>query len=159
MPEYVRRRLRIAFIFMPVNEIRPPVWLTALGSAGDLVLDEMARRLARSHEVIAYCARGEGQQKVEQCDGVEYRRVSTSLDKWFFRHHRKIMRVPELICGRTAGQPIFNSALWYRHFIGEVVADPALHDCDIVHIMNISQFVPIVRARAPKARIVLHMHC
>src|SRR6201997_5165805 len=52
-----------------------------------------------------------------------------------------------------------NSALWYRQFIGEVLADPSLQDCDIVHIMNISQFVPLVRARLPKSRIVLHMHC
>jgi glycosyltransferase involved in cell wall biosynthesis len=49
--------------------------------------------------------------------------------------------------------------LWYRQFIGEVTADPALQDCDIVHIMNLSQFVPFIRARVPKARIVLHMHC
>jgi hypothetical protein len=35
----------------------------------------------------------------------------------------------------------------------------AFQDCDIVHIMNMSQFVPFVRRRAPRARIVLHMHC
>ena len=144
---------------MPINEIRPPVSLTSLGAAGDLVMDEIARRLARSHEVIAYCARGEDQLKVEQFDGVEYRRVSTSLDRWFLSHHRKIMRLVDLVCWRNAPPPIFNSALWYRQFIGEVLADPSLRDCDIVHIMNISQFVPFVRARLPKTRIVLHMHC
>ena len=74
---------------MPVNEIRPPVSLTTYGSAGDLVMDEIARRLARSHDVVAYCARGEDQQKVEQCDGVEYRRMSTSIDRWFFSRSPK----------------------------------------------------------------------
>jgi glycosyltransferase involved in cell wall biosynthesis len=155
----LKRRRRIAIIFMPVNEIRPPVSLTTYGSAGDLVMDEIARRLARSHDVIAYCARGEDQHKVEQCDGVEYRRMSTSLDRWFFSHHRKIMRLLDFVYHQNAPQPIFNSALWYRQFIGEVTADPALQDCDIVHIMNLSQFVPFIRARVPKARIVLHMHC
>ena len=157
--ERSKRKLKIALIFMPVNEIRPPVSLTGLSVAGDLIMDEIARRLARSHEVIAYCARGEGQRKIEQLDGVEYRRVSTSLDRWFLSHHRKIMRLVDLVCWRNAPPPIFNSALWYRQFIGEVLADPWLQDCDIVHIMNISQFVPFIRAQLPKVRIVLHMEC
>jgi glycosyltransferase involved in cell wall biosynthesis len=152
-------KLKIAIIFMPVNEIRPPVSLTTYGSAGDLVMDEIARQLAVSHEVIGYCARGEGQHKVEQCDGVEYRRMSTSLDRWFFSKHQKIMRLIDVVHRGNALQPVFNSRLWYRQFIGEVTADPALQDCDIVHIMNLSQFVPFIRARVPKARIVLHMHC
>jgi glycosyltransferase involved in cell wall biosynthesis len=152
-------KLKIAIIFMPVNEIRPPVSLTTYGSAGDLVMDEIARHLAVSHEVIGYCARGEGQHKVEQCDGVEYRRMSTSLDRWFFSKHQKIMRLIDVVHRGNALQPVFNSRLWYRQFIGEVTADPALQDCDIVHIMNLSQFVPFIRARVPKARIVLHMHC
>ncbi len=152
-------RLKIALIFMPVNEIRPPVSSTTYGSAGDLVMDEIARRLARSHDVIAYCARGEDQRKVEQCDGVEYRRMSTSIDRWFFSRHQKIKRLIDLVYQRNALRPIFNSPLWYRQFIGEVTADPVLQDCDIVHIMNLSQFVPFIRARVPKARIVLHMHC
>jgi glycosyltransferase involved in cell wall biosynthesis len=49
--------------------------------------------------------------------------------------------------------------LWYRHFIGEVIRDLSRQDCDIVHIVNYSQFVPIIRARLPMTRIVLHMHC
>ena len=153
-----KRKLKIAIIFMPINEIRPPVSLTSLASSGDLVMDEIARRLARSHDVVAYCARGKGQQKVEQFDGVEYRRMSTWLDRRLL-HRRKIGRLIDLVGARNGPQPIFNSSLWYRHFIGEVVADLSPKGCDIVHIMNISQFVPVVRARLPKTRIVLHMHC
>jgi glycosyltransferase involved in cell wall biosynthesis len=152
-------KLRIAVIFMPINKILPPVSLTSLGASGDLVMDEIARQLARSHDVIAYCARGEDQQKVEQFDGVEYRRLSTSLDRRFLSYHHKMIRLMDLVCGRNPLPPIVNSALWYRQFIGEVLADPSLQDCDIVHIMNISQYVPLVRARLPKTRIVLHMHC
>lgn len=156
--DQLKRKLKIAIVFMPLNEIRPPVSLNSRGSAGDLVMDEIARHLAKSHQVIAYCARGENQQKIEQYDGVEYRRMSTSVDRWFFSHHRRIMRLLNLFYRRHSPQPIFNSPLWFRQFIGEVVADPVLRTCDIVQIMNISQFVPIVRARAPQTRIVLHMH-
>jgi glycosyltransferase involved in cell wall biosynthesis len=153
------RKFKIAIIFMPINKIQPPVSLTSLGASGDLVMDEIARHLARSHDVIAYCARGEGQEKVERFEGVEYRRLSTSLDRRFLSYHRKIMRLIDRVWEQNALQPIINSVLWYRQFIGEILADPSLRDCDIVHIMNISQFVPLVRARFPKTRIVLHMHC
>ena len=153
-----KRKLRIAIIFMPINEIRPPVSLTSLAASGDLVMDEISRGLARSHDVVAYCALGKGQQKVEQFDGVEYRRMSTWLDRRLL-HRQKVRRLIDLAGSRDGPQPLINSSWWYRHFIGEVVADPSLQDCDIVHIMNISQFVPLVRARLPKTRIVLHMHC
>jgi glycosyltransferase involved in cell wall biosynthesis len=152
-----KRKLKIAIIFMPINEIRPPVSSNSLASSGDLVMDEISRRIARSHDVIAYCAYGKGQRKVEQFDGVEYRRVSTWLDRQLL-HRQKIRRLIDLAHLRNGLQPLFNSPLWYRHFISEVIADLSLQNCDIVHIMNISQFVPLVRARLPKTRIVLHMH-
>jgi glycosyltransferase involved in cell wall biosynthesis len=153
-----KRKLKIALIFGPINEIWPPVSLNGMCVSGDLVTDEIARQLARSHDVIAYCALGEGQQKVERFDGVEYRRVSISLDRWFLRLHRKFTRLIDLI-GWQGAQPIFTSGLWYRQFIGEIAADLSLQDCDVVHIINFLQFVPIIRARLSKARIVLHMHC
>ncbi|HYX49006.1 MAG TPA: hypothetical protein VE843_04655, partial [Ktedonobacteraceae bacterium] len=64
------RKLKIAIIFMPINEIRPPVYLNSAGSSGDLVMDEIARQLARSHDVVAYCALGKGQPQIEQFEGV-----------------------------------------------------------------------------------------
>jgi glycosyltransferase involved in cell wall biosynthesis len=155
----VKRKLKIALIFMPINAIRPPVWLTSLASSGDLVMDEMARRLGRSHKVISYCALGEGQQRVEHFEGVEYRRMSTRLDRDWENRRKEITRRIDRVGWRNPPPPIFNSALWYRQFIGEVLADPSVQDCDIVHIMNISQFVPLVRAQLPKTRIVLHMEC
>jgi glycosyltransferase involved in cell wall biosynthesis len=152
-----KRRLKIAIIFMPINEIRPPVFLNSVASSGDLVMDEIARRLAQAHDVIAYCALGKGQQKVEQFDGVEYRRMSTWLDRRLL-HRQQLRRLLELANWRDGPEPLFNSPLWYRYFIRQVISDLLPQDCDIVHIMNISQFAPIVRAKLPKTRIVLHMH-
>ena len=149
--------LKIAIIFMPINQIWPPVSLSSVASSGDLVMDEMARGLARSHKVIAYCALGRDQQRVEQVDGVEYRRISTWLDRRLL-HRQKLRRLIDF-GGQNGPQPLINSPLWYRHFIGQVIADLSRRECDIVHIMNISQFVPVIRARLPKVRIVLHMHC
>jgi glycosyltransferase involved in cell wall biosynthesis len=150
------RKLKIAFVHLPINEIRPPMYLTGLANSVELIADEIARRLARSHDIVAYCARGKGQQKVEKFDGVEYRRMSTWLDCRLL-HRRKFMRLVDFAGWGNGSQPIINYALWYRHFIGEVVRDLSRQGCDIIHIMNISQFVPVLRARLPKTRIVLHM--
>jgi glycosyltransferase involved in cell wall biosynthesis len=154
----LKPKLKIALIFMPINEIRPPVSSSGVAVSVDLIADELVRHLARSHDVVAYCARGKDQQKVDQFDGVEYRRMSTWLDLRL-SHHQKIMQLIDVADWRYGPQPLINSWLWYRHFIGRVTEEPRLRDCDIVHIMNISQFVPFVRARLPKIRIVLHMEC
>jgi glycosyltransferase involved in cell wall biosynthesis len=151
------RKLKVAFIFMPLNAIQPPV-SNGLAISVDLVMDELARRMARSHNVIAYCALGEGQQRVTRFDGVEYRRISTWLERRLL-HRQKIQRLIQLTGWRKEPQPFFNSWLWYRHFISKVIADLSLQRCDIVHIMNISQFVPVIRSRLPNIRIVLHMQC
>ena len=152
------RKLKIAIIFMPINEIRPPVYLNSAGSSGDLVMDEIARRLARSHDVVAYCALGKGQPQIEQFEGVQYRRMSTWLDRRLL-HREKIWRLIDSVNRGRVSQPLFNSQLWYRHFIRQVIADALRQDYDIIHIMNISQFVPVIRSRLPNVRIVLHMHC
>src|SRR3974377_88940 len=138
-PGPAKRKLKIAFIFMPINEIRPPVSLTGLAVSVDVITDELAQRLARTHDVIAYCARGERQQKVEQFDGVEYRRMSIWLDRRLL-HRRKFMRLIDLVSRRNSPQSLMNSTLWYRHFIGEVISDLSRQGCDIVHIINMSQF-------------------
>jgi glycosyltransferase involved in cell wall biosynthesis len=133
-----KRKFSIALIFGSFGSggLRPPLYLTSLPVSVDLVMDELAQRLARSHNVIAYCAREGSQQKIEQYGGVEYRRVLEFPDRRWS-----------------------NFASWCPQYISEVIADPSLRGCDIVHIMNLPEFVPFVRARLPKTRIVLHMQC
>jgi glycosyltransferase involved in cell wall biosynthesis len=115
-------------------------------------MDEIARHLARSHHVIAYRARGEDQQKVEQYDGVEYRLMSAVVDCWFF------ITPPGNYAAARSGVSYLQPTVAVPAVQREVVADPVLWTCDIVDIMNVSQFVPFVRARTPKTRIVLQMH-
>jgi glycosyltransferase involved in cell wall biosynthesis len=122
-------------------------------------MDEIARHLARSHDVVAYCMRGEDQEGVEQFEHVEYRRLSILLDRWLLSTHAHITRSIAAISQKYRTQTFINSRLWYRHFISNVIADASPRDFDIVHIMNISQFVPLIRAKLPKTRIVLHMQC
>ena len=149
------RKLKIAFIHQPWSVIRPPVFLTGVADSIALIVDEIARRLASSHEVIEYCQLARRQREAEQFDGVDYRRVPILIDRAVSRMMRQIDRSG----WGDRRRPFFSSALCYRQFIANVIADLSVQNCDIVHILNFSQFVPLVRARLPKARIVLHMEC
>src|SRR5262245_57234164 len=84
------RKLKIAFVHQPWSVIRPPVFLTGVADSIGLIVDEMARRLGRSHEVIEYCQLSRGQQSAEQFDGVEYRRASVLFDHGIDRIIRQI---------------------------------------------------------------------
>jgi len=60
---------------------------------------------------------------------------------------------------RNVKRPLFASSLFYFTYILQVAKDLRKEKCDIVHLHNFSQFVPIIRAFNPKIKIVLHMHC
>jgi hypothetical protein len=87
------RKLKIAFIRHPWSVIRPPVSVATVADSIGLIIDETARRLARSHDVIEYCRRGRSQEEIEQFDGVNYRRVRTLFDRVAARSLREIGRV------------------------------------------------------------------
>jgi glycosyltransferase involved in cell wall biosynthesis len=144
--------MKIAFIHQPWSIIQPPV---DTADSVALVTEQLARRLARRHKVFAYCRIGPGQPRVSEFAGVEYRHASVSLDRWvkFGMQQLDRRRLTDPL------RPFFSSPLCYRQFIGEVIEDLAGQDCDIVHIQNFSQFAPLIRARLPDIKIVLHMHC
>jgi glycosyltransferase involved in cell wall biosynthesis len=146
--------LRIAFVHQPWSVIRPP--MTDTDSVA-LVTEQFARRLAAraDTQVICYCRQGRGQPRVEHHAGVEYRRASVSIDRWI----KLGMQTLDRWSWRDAGRPFFSSPLCYRQFIGQVIDDLAHQGCDVVHVHNFTQFVPLIRAALPEVRIVLQMHC
>jgi hypothetical protein len=56
--------VKIAFHFH-ANQRGPAAGILDRFNGRRLIMDEIARRLARSHEVIAYCLRGEGLSVVQ----------------------------------------------------------------------------------------------
>ncbi len=146
------RKLKIAFVHQPWSVIQPPV--NGADSVA-LLTDETARRLARSCTTITYCRLGKHQSRADEYDGVEYRRASVSIDRWIKLGMQHLDRLGV----RNHLRPFFSSTLCYRQFIGQVIDDLARQDCDIVHVHNFSQFVPLIRAKLPKIKIVLQMHC
>lgn len=52
------------------------------------------------------------------------------------------------------------ASIWHNFgFIVQAAWHARRWQADVIHIHNFSQFVPVMRALNPKARIVLHMHC
>jgi glycosyltransferase involved in cell wall biosynthesis len=158
------KEMKIAFVHQPIGIISS----SAPCGAIELWIYEMSRRLVRSSEVIVYAKRGHHQKKFEYDQGVRYRRISTAVDQWFtfisaaldkLGKFSLFKKIKAFIFLRNVKRPLFASSLFYFTYILQVARDLKREKCDIVHLHNFSQFVPIIRAFNPKIKIVLHMHC
>ena len=54
--------------------------------------------------------------------------------------------------------PISTSKLLFPAYGRQVAIDLHEEQCDVIHIQHCSQYVPIIRAKNPTAKIVLHIH-
>jgi len=139
-------RMKIAFVSQPWEF---PLRDSQLGSIPTWTY-EVARRLAQNYDVIVYSRRGFSRKKVEVEQRIQYR----SLLAWGF------IKVINLFAKfDDAKSPLFASSLYNLMYALQVAKDLRRQQCDLVHIHNFSQFVPIIRAFNPKIKIVLHMHC
>jgi len=160
--------MKVAIVNMPFGNMVLP-WTGGAG-AYDIWTYEVARRLAQSCEVIVYTTRGRHQKKVEYDQGVKYQRISHASDRWYIymtysRAADKLERIPgfrnlrRILFFRHAKHPLIASSLYCPTYTYRVAKDLKKEKCDVVHIHNFSQFVPIIRAFNPEIKIVLHMHC
>jgi glycosyltransferase involved in cell wall biosynthesis len=158
------KKVKIAFVHQPIGTISS----SDPGGAIELWIYEVARRLARSSEIIVYAKKGRHQKKFEYNQGVRYRRVSTAVDEWFtfiskalnkLERFSLFKKIKAFVFFRNFKRPLFASKLFYLTYVLQVARDLKRENCDIVHLHNFSQFVPIIRAFNPKIKIVLHMHC
>jgi glycosyltransferase involved in cell wall biosynthesis len=138
--------MRIAFVPQPLDMIFPPMQ----NSIGVWTY-EIARRLVRSCEVIVYSGSLQKQGQID--NGVHYRRISPVFDRQLHRFYHRFSKF------YAVRRPLFTSHLYYLGYALQVANDLRKNQCDIVHLHNFSQFVPIIRAFNPEIKIVLHMHC
>jgi glycosyltransferase involved in cell wall biosynthesis len=93
-------------------------------------------------------------EQAKQLEYIEYQAISPKLDY--------LLKIPRKIVSKLNFNnklPYFGSA-WFNFGYGwQVAQDAARRQCDIIHIHNFSQFVPIIRDRNPEAKIILHLHC
>jgi len=141
--------MKIAIIGQPWNSMVPPV------EAGSIAIwtYKVARWLAQGNEVLVYGKANWRQQRVLHHEGVEYRYVWVGADT---RLLRLLRRTPWL--GKRS-KPLFASPMFYLGYIMQVARDLRNRGCDIVHVHNLSQFVPVLRAFNPRLPIAFHSHC
>ena len=143
----MKEKMKVALVCQPLDNIDPD-FRNSIAVWGC----EVAQRLARSCEAILY-AKGPLGKKVEYNDEVNYRFVTDFADRVLLKILKPFSRL------RHAKRPFFSSKLNYLGYILQVALDLKRRQCDIVHITNFSQFVPIIRAFNPCIKIVLHMQC
>ncbi|RMF81489.1 MAG: glycosyltransferase family 1 protein [Planctomycetota bacterium] len=141
--------MKIAFVHQPWDDAVPRQREGSLA----IWVHEVSRRLAREHEVHVFGRGPNGAATHTDDAGVAYHGVSLAPD-------RPILRLLHAWPRRTAARrPAFASPWFhcrYARRIGRLLDEL---DVDVVHVHNFSNFVPILRSGAPRAKTVLHMHC
>jgi glycosyltransferase involved in cell wall biosynthesis len=140
--------MKIALVHQPTG----PIWTPGTSGSVSIWLYEVARRLARSCNVVVYARRGMSQPVSERYEGVEYRRISVAADEALLALLGPLARF------RSPRRPLFASTVAYLKYIVTIAANLRRQGCDVIHVHGYPQFVPIVHIFNPRTPIVLHMH-
>jgi glycosyltransferase involved in cell wall biosynthesis len=150
--------MRIAFVAQPFDSMYPPI---VRGGSLALWIHYMARRCAkRGHEAIVF-ANGGGlvSAKSVKSDNVEYIFVPTGLNRLLNKVSKAGLELFTRNEKSNGSCPLFASRWYYLMYAAEIGRRVRRLGCDVVHIMNYSQFVPVIRRMHPRCRISLHMQC
>ena len=141
--------MNVAFVSQPWDSFIPPV------QSGSIPIwtYEIVRRLQDQCNFIVYSKWKKGLQTEEKVENMICRRIPVTLDTI---SHKFLHRLP---FADTLRRPFFSRSLYYWSYILNIVRDLPRWDCDIVHVMNFSQFVPLIRAWNPNIKTVLNMRC
>lgn len=138
--------MKIAFVSQPVDWLLPP----HQNSIG-IWTYQIARRLARTHQVTVYAKRTRDQHTAAN-EGMTFRFIRSLPNRLWDRPRRWLPT-------GNRRRPFFASTLFQAEYALQVALDIRRTRADIVHIQNAPHFAPIIRALNPRAKIVLHMHC
>lgn len=142
--------MKIAFVNQPFDRILPP-----LQNSIGICTYGLACSLANFADVIVYGSRDLHKDVPPDFtdDGIRFRFLpSRAQERILFSLHRKL---------NISGVPISRAitADWaYPSFVRDVAMDLRKERCDIIHIQNFSQYVPVIRKFNPHAKIVYQQH-
>jgi glycosyltransferase involved in cell wall biosynthesis len=147
--------MKIAFISQPSDKVIPRAQVNSI----PLWTYQLSRYLVtQSHNVTIYARKGRSQPKEQWHQNIHYRRIpGTALETRLLQS----LKLLERLAGYpNSKRPLYALPIYYLGYITQIANKLRAEQCDIVHIHNFSQFVPVVRAALnPNAKIVLHMHC
>lgn len=148
--------MRIAFIAQPFDNMQPPV---QAGSLALWIYYMAGRCRERGHETVIFGNHGHTFRSTLATEkGIDYIFTPTGLDRLFNRADKINRKLSGRFRSSRQSLPFMTS--WHhRGYAVEAAKKSRQLECDVVHIMNYSQFVPVIRRLHPKATIVLHMQC
>jgi glycosyltransferase involved in cell wall biosynthesis len=143
--------MKIAFVNQPWSAVTPP----ALSSSIVIWTHEVVRRLVQVSDckIVIYSKRSASQPRTEKGGSIEYCRVR---NVWQGFVHRFLDKLSKTVGWQWRS---FSSRIYYLPYILRIALDLRQQQCDVVHVHNLSQFVPVIRLFNPQIKIVLHMHC
>ena len=150
--------LKLSFINQPWTIAAPPKGSDSTG----IWSDQVSNHLNKYVSVVYYgCEASKSEVKDDHCyldtnghSPIEYRAISAKLKK-----SRSIPSKIILKLSKVLKKPYFGSKWFNYDYIWQIAQDVEQSNYTLIHIHNFSQFVPIIRDRAPNTKIVLHMHC
>jgi glycosyltransferase involved in cell wall biosynthesis len=149
--------VKVAFVNQPADLILPP-YQTSIGFCTYGVVQPMAQVcpvLVYGREDISGIAQQTG---TFERQGVHYRFLKTTHQDELIS--KLLRRYPQLMRTTNWGRmlPISVSRWQFPDLMRQIAQDLAQQNCDIIHVQHASQFLPILRAHNPTAKIVLHLH-
>ena len=117
-----------------------------------IVMWELAKRMARQHDVVVFAPRAPGQllEETSPC-GPRIRRIPLAL--------RVFHKAMDLGTGPfRLSTPYFASPLFFREYGVSTARRLERERPDIVHVQNCTQFLPLFHEAVPGARLFLHVH-
>jgi glycosyltransferase involved in cell wall biosynthesis len=140
---------KVAFVSQPRDAVAAS---DAQTGSVTIVMWELAKRVARHHEVVVFAPRAAG-QSIEEVSrvGLRIRRIPLAL--------RSFHKAMDLGTGAlNLRTPYFASSLFFREYALSVAHWLRHEQPDIIHVQNSTQFLPLFHRAAPKARLFLHVH-
>ena len=140
---------KIAFVSQPRDAVAAT---DAQTGSVTIVMWELAKRVARWHDVVVFAPRATGQVLEEASRaGPRIRRIPLVL--------RLLHKAMDLGTGALDLRiPYFASQSFFREYALAVARWLGRERPDIVHVQNCTQFLPLFHRAVPDAKLFLHVH-
>jgi glycosyltransferase involved in cell wall biosynthesis len=148
--------LKLSFVNQPWTIATPPRGSDSTG----IWSYKIGQYLSKYGQVIYYGSedklnpKHKFEPKYKLDSAIEYRAISAKID-WLLKIPKKIVTLLNF----SSKLPYFGSTWFHFGYGWQIAKDTAKSGSNIIHIHNFSQFIPIIRDRNPKAKIIIHLHC
>ena len=140
--------MKIAFICQPLDRVIPP----SQNSIG-IWIYEVARRLAKNHEVHVYANGGLKPPRAVTLEGVHFHFIR-ALN---FNQMNISQPIHEFF--NPIDKPLFSSIGFSMEYVSQAALDIRRRGIELVQTVNFSQYAPVVKAINPNVKFVLNMQC